>query len=101
MSWLCLSSRNSATTWIVRSMSSSWCAAEEGLLREAARLSREQGARQLSVRVAVSRAELAREAGDPKVFDQAIAEVQDVIRDLPEGSSSWEVNRGRELAQTT
>ncbi len=82
-------------------MSSSWCAAEEGLLREAARLSREQGARQLSVRVAVSRAELAREAGDPTLFDQAIAEVQDVIRDLPEGSSSWEVNRGRELAQTT
>lgn len=73
----------------------------DDLLREAARLSREQGARQLSVRVAVSGAELAREAGDPTLFDQAIAEVQDVIRDLPEGSSSWEVDRGRELAQTT
>ncbi len=70
------------------------------LLGQAARLARQQGAVLLGVRVAASRAELAREAGDRQWLDQAVAEVADRVRDLPDGSWSPEVERARALART-
>ena len=68
------------------------------LLGQAGRLALEQGAALLAVRVAVSRAELARQVGDQQRFDQAIAEVAKRVRGLPDGSSSPEVERARALA---
>jgi len=70
------------------------------LLGQAGRLAREQGAPLLALRVAVSRAELARQVGDQRRFEQAVAEVADRIRGLPDGSSSPEVERARALARS-
>ena len=70
------------------------------LLGQAGRLAVQQGAALLAVRVAVSRAELARQVGDQQRFDQAVAEVADRVRELPDGSSSPEVERARALARS-
>jgi class 3 adenylate cyclase len=70
------------------------------LLGEAGRLARQQGAALLAVRVAASRAELARQSGDQQWLEHAVAEVTDRVRDLPDGSSSAEVQHARALARS-
>jgi hypothetical protein len=70
------------------------------LLGQAGRLALQQGAAILAVRVAVSRAELARQVGDQQRFDQAVGEVAARVRDLPDGSSSSEVEHARALARS-
>ena len=72
----------------------------EELLGHAGRLALKQGAALLALRVAVSRAELARAAGDRQWFDQAVAEVADRIRDLPDGASSADVERASALVRS-
>jgi adenylate cyclase len=70
------------------------------LLGQAGRLALEQGAALLAVRVAVSRADLARQVGDHQWLDQAVAEVAERLRGLPDSSSSPEVERARALARS-
>ena len=71
----------------------------EELLLQAGQLAEQQGARILAVRVAVSRAELALQTGNREVFDHAVINIAALLRNLPPGATSPELDRARALTR--